>query len=211
MTNYHVGLNGTFALGSDSDEFVHGLSVISTAEPSALAVAVQLAWEDAWADPLGAVANLFPTTVTYTDVTVAAVLDPIAGTLFAAFHQPFNAGLSGTSAAPSIPSQNAIAVSLTAGQRPNGTYIKGRFYLPSPATNALEANTALLTPTARTTIADNMAGFVTALKVAGHQPAVWSRVLGTFSPVQQLRVGSKVDTQRRRRNDSVEVYVARPI
>lgn len=217
MAPYLVALRGTLQAGTVGEIFSHSIAVESAAEPSALAAAVATAWEAEWAGPNGAIAHHFPPGVVYTEVTAAPIIELAPPTkLFVAWHQPFATGLAGTSLAGSIPTQNAIAVSLTAGQRANGQYYKGRFYLPSPARDAIDTASGLLTTVAQTEIQNSMVAFVDNLHNTGHDVSVWSRMSmgapsGLLSPIQLLRVGNRVDTIRRRRNSSAETYLQSPV
>jgi hypothetical protein len=209
VSDYLCTLRGSLNAGTIGEIFSHSLAIQSSAEPSGIAAAVNSAWVAAWTAGTYPLQNYFGTSVLYEETTAALILDAILPdvTVSAAHHFSFPAGTAGTNASPILPTQNAVAISLTAGSRPNGAPMKGRFYLPNVCSDVLEATDGTLKPTAHTGIHAATTGFLTALQSAGHQPAVWSRKLGVLQPVQSVRVGDRIDTIRTRRNRGVENYV----
>lgn len=86
---------------------------------------------------------------------------------------------------------------------------RGRFYLPPLGALVLDAgriNTASLTglQAALTDLFD-------ALNTGGLQPVVRNRTGHISTPVVSARVGNVIDTQRRRRNQLIEVYASIPV
>jgi len=163
---------------------------------------------DAWATAMNAgFRALFPTTCIWQGVRAAAVLNLSSGALSAAAnHEQILAGTG--SAAEQLPHQCAIAVSLRGGNRPNGTPIRGRFYLPAPTVAAID--TGFLGVTNRELIRDRMKVFHDELDTFDppYDPVVWSRVLGNTTSITEIRVGSVIDTMRSRRNAFTESYSA---
>jgi hypothetical protein len=147
--------------------------------------------------------------VQFTEVT-AAKINNLDGNgdnvLQAATHKLFSPVLVGSNAGALLPAQNSVAVSLTAGTKPNGTPYKGRFYLPPCTSTALAAG-GLLQTTTRSSYNQWASGWLNALKAAGVTPGVWSRKFATVTPVGIVRVGDRVDTIRSRRNKGTENYV----
>jgi len=211
MANYLTTMRGTLAGGSLTEIFSHSLTIVSPSEPSQLAADIVEAWSEWFDDPLGAMANLFPSTVTYNEATVAAILDLTEGTVMAATHGAMPLGMVGTNASGPIPSQNSVAISLHAGYRANGAPLKGRFYLPGVAKDQLEPASAFLLPATAGALASGVFGYFGALIARGHTPSVWSRTEAKINPVTMIRVGGKVDTIRRRRNRGAETYQELPI
>jgi hypothetical protein len=115
----------------------------------------------------------------------------------------------GTSTSGQAP-QTSVAVSLTAGNRPNGTPIKGRFYLP-PLTSFVAGNVegAGRYPAATVAAVGGLiAQYFNALRGQGDVPSVWSRRLANVTAVTNARVGDVPDTIRSRRNALPEAYTS---
>lgn len=208
MANYLTTLRGTIVPLTLGEVFSHSLAIVSASDATTVATEVRDAFQAQWVAEVPPLQADFPTTVTYTEATAAEILNPIDGTLAAAIHVPFSPTRPGTGVGEMLPSQTAIAVSLYAGLRANGTRMKGRFYLPPP-TEAQTTSTGELTLAFQQRIADYMAQFITTLQASGHAPCVWSRTEGRLSTVDGIRVGNKYDTIRRRRNHLPEVYEQR--
>lgn len=224
MANYLCTLRGTLAAGTVGEIFSHSLPIQSTTDQAGVASALVTAWNGVWAQAGGQIANLFHPSVTYTEATCAGIMD-LTGTdpakpwpkLMKANHASFAPPLAGTALTNALPSQNSIAVSTTGGTYPNGTPIKGRFYLPGLATGALQATDGLITLATQNELADAMDMFIRTLASSGHTACVWSRgikadpLYSSFAPMLTIRVGNRVDTIRRRRNKMPEVYVERSV
>lgn len=208
MPNYLTTLRGTIVPNTLGEIFSHSLAVVSASTAQVVAQEVHDAWQAQWVAEVPPLSGDFPTTITYTEATAAEVLNLFEGTLAAAIHVPFNPVRPGTAPGEMLPSQTAVAVSLNAGLRANGTKMKGRFYLPAPTEAATTANGELML-TFQQRVADYMAQFITTLQASGHTPCVWSRSEGRFASVDGIRVGSKFDTIRRRRNHLPETYEQR--
>lgn len=225
MSNYLVSFRGTLAEGTLSEIFSHSLPVASNAEPSVVASQIWDAWEQEWTFAVTGLSPFFPPLVTYLETVVSPIVDltdnpanPDDGGLGAATH--FQGGpVSGTGPVGEVmPSQNAIAVSMTGGTYANGVPCKGRFYLPGVSTTFLDPANGKLTGAATDGIAFSVHRFMATIKTLGHIPNVWSRyapkhgnTTGFFRPVTQIRVGDRVDTIRRRRNSAPEVYSLQPL
>lgn len=222
MANYLCTLRGTLAAGTVGEIFSHSLPIQSTTDSSGVASALVTAWNGVWAQAGGQIANLFHPSVTYTEATAAGIMD-LTGTdpakpwpkLMKASHASFAPPLAGTALTNALPSQNSVAVSTTGGTYPNGTAIKGRFYLPGVAVGALTASDGLLPLATQNELADGMNMFIRSLAASGHTACVWSRgikadpLYSSFAPMLTIRVGNRVDTIRRRRNHFPETYVER--
>lgn len=224
MTDYLANFRGTLTGGTLSEIFTHSIAIKSSASPSAVAQACVAALSGRWPGPAPGMATVFGTGVTYTEVTVASIIDPllhygpdpdnpgaeiqVGPKVSVAYHAPFQPPISGADAAGSLPSQNAIAVSYSAlAALPNGADAKGRFYLPTPAKSAVDNVSGMLTTNAQQICLDVWAGVFSDLTAGGHQLAVWSRKYGLLYTAQEMRVGNKVDTIRSRRNKGLETYV----
>lgn len=188
--------------------FVHSFAIISASTVDTVANALSTHWQNCLqtgdAYPLKAAFNV---SVAYNEVTVANIInqeppDPRLGAARHVFFTP----ITGSGGGQMLPSQCALAVSVTAGYRPNGVPAKGRFYLPAPTTNILSPTDGTVDPTKRDQISATIAQFWADMNLAGHRPALWSRTYGTVVEWDTIRVGSKVDTIRRRRNELPEAY-----
>jgi hypothetical protein len=209
MTVFHTTLKGTIAAGTVGEIFSHSLGIQSSESAQTVANAVRDAWQTAWRSGAPTLEAQTPDDVVYTEATAAVVLDPMVPDLGAAAHAPFSGGLAGTSVGGMLPSQIACAVSLTAGQRPDGRPFRGRFFLPPLANTVCDAQGQLSAGIA-TVIADAMKVFMDTLFAGAHWPSVWSRTTEDLvNYVTEVRVGNRLDTIRSRRNALPEVYQSR--
>lgn len=211
MTNYLVSLKGKLVPTGQAEDFIHTCAVVSSSSPTVLAQAVHDTWDQAWAGPAGTIGNVFGAQVTYVDVAVAEILNLTDGTLAAATHLGFVPPLAGSNLTTMLPTQLAVTISLRAGVRANGTPMKGRTYLPTPALDTIDTVNGHLKAQYQTVLADGYAGFVQGMLQQGHGVSVWSRKEGRLSQVTEVRVGNQVDTIRSRRNVIDETYIAVPI
>lgn len=211
MTVYACTLRGTINTATLGEIFSHSLGIESSANTQTVAEAVKAAWTTLWGTAATGIGTMFMPTVTYTEATAAQVIDPMVPNLGAAFHAAFTPPLAGRATGKSLPSQVAVAVSFTAGNRPDGRPFKGRFYLPCPADSAIDTNGML--PTATTAnLALGMKDFLEDLNQAGHYASVWSRTTaGLVNVINLVRIGNKVDTIRSRRNAQPEVYSSQAV
>lgn len=205
MARYLVSLRGTLATSSVSEIFSHSLCINSVSAQAGVALAVRLAWSQLWTSGGLTVQSGYNSQVTYNEVVVAEILNLELGTVTAAHHEPFTPPLAGNGSGAMLPSQNAIAISFKAGTRPNGTPLRGRSYMPAPRTGLVLAD-GLLDPAWRDSFATQWQAFLQTLKGASHLPSVWSRTIPTTQTIDQVRVGDRVDTVRRRRNHLPESY-----
>lgn len=206
MARYLVSLRGELAQPELGEIFSHSLVINSVASPGGLASLVKTGWTTLWNDAPQPIKNYYNDHTAYLEVVVAEILNLSMGTVTAAWHEPFSPVLRGAiTANPMLPSQNSIAISLTAGTRPNGTPLKGRFYMPGPASSIIDMDGTLLL-TARDALAVALQKFLVDLKAGSHLPSVWSRSIPTTQTVDTVRVGNKVDTIRTRRNKLPELY-----
>lgn len=111
--------------------------------------------------------------------------------------------LSGSSTSPSLPPQVALCVSFKSAQADKKT--NGRFYLPSMATNAVDAG--MLSADAQNEIQGGANTLWAQLNTGGLTLTLWSTTRLASRPIVQGRVGSVFDTQRRRRNKLAETWV----
>lgn len=211
MTVYACTLRGTINTATLGEIFSHSLGIESSGSSQTVAEAVRAGWTTLWGTAATGIGTMFMPGVTYTEATAAAVLDPMVPNLGAAHHAAFTPPLAGRATGKSLPSQVAVAVSLTAGNRPDGRPFKGRFYLPSPSESAIDADGML--PLATTAnLASGFKTFFETLNTAGHYVSVWSRTTADLVNVVNLvRVGNKVDTIRTRRNAQPEVYASQAV
>lgn len=208
MANYLTTLRGTIVPNTLGEIFSHSLAIVSASSASVVATEVRDAWQAQWVAEVPPLSADFSAGITYTEATAAEILQLFTGTFSAAQHVPFSPVRPGTGAGEMLPSQTAIAVSLTAGLRANGTPMKGRFYLPAPTEAATDAN-GMVALALQQRIADYMGQFISTLQASGHTPCVWSRSEGRLASIDSIRVGNKFDTIRRRRNALPETYETR--
>lgn len=112
-----------------------------------------------------------------------------------------------------LPPETAIAVSLTTAV--TGRRGRGRFYLPQNGTGSLSTdNDGSLKPTVTQGIANSAAAFLSATTFTAPggsvevDPIVTGEPFIRYARVRGVRVGSVVDSQRRRRNAIPEVYAS---
>lgn len=114
--------------------------------------------------------------------------------------------LVGTSASGSLPPVVSLVTSLrTATANRTG---RGRFYLPQPATNALELD-GNLAAAAQVDVADALEAAWTAAVGAGEAPVIYSRTARATRPVTSFNVGDVMDVQTRRSNSLTQGRVTR--
>lgn len=206
MPVYHTTLRGTIQTASLGEIFSHSLGIQSSGPEMAVATAIRDAWITAWGTAATGLGTFHPAPVTYTEATAAKILDPTVPDLGAAAHVAFNPPLVGRGSTSMLPSQCAVAVSLTAGNRPDGRPFKGRFYLPPPSSGQAMTD-GTIGSSNRDAVCVIIKNFLETLMQAGHWPSVWSRVdEDLVGVVNQVRVGNQVDTIRSRRNRYPEVY-----
>lgn len=197
MPNYLLVHSGVY-VGTD-EIFVHTLSVNSPeTDAGAVAVDAAAAINDTWEASAATLATQFADAVSYTDVSAAEILDLANGDLAAAQHVPITAAfMEGTGPAGAY--QLSPVVSLIAGTRPNGTPLRGRFYLPTPAGTSY-TDLGRFTTTFTDRVAAWVGAWFDALVAAQMTPSVWSRVLATLQPVTTADVGDVPDVMTSRRN-----------
>lgn len=206
MAVFTCSLRGTIGTGTVDEIFVHTFGIESNGQQSAIAQAIHDSWLGRWTTSVVGLNNHFPAEVAYTDATAAQILNPEIPDVAAASHSLFQPPITGIAPGDAMPSQNAIAVSFTAGLRPNGMPFRGRMYLPTPV-NTITSAQGLIDPAVTGMIRDSIHGFLSDLVALGHTPVVWSRVLEDLvNPITQIRVGDRVDTIRSRRNKHPETY-----
>lgn len=211
MTVYACTFRGTIDTAAIGEIFSHSLGIESSASAAAVAQALHDAWVTTWGTAATGLGTFFTPQITYTDCTAAQVIDPMVPDLGAAAHSPFTPPLAGRATGDMLPSQCSVAVSLTAGTRPDGRPFKGRFYLPTPHETALDASG--LIPSATTAnLATMFKTLFETLNSAGHIVSVWSRTTEDLvNAVNLVRVGNRVDTTRSRRNRQPEVYSSQAV
>lgn len=208
MANYLATIRGTLASAALQEMFVHSFAVISSATVDTVANALAQHWTDCLNTAgFAGLKAVFGPGVVYNEVTAANIInaEPPDPRLSTATHVAIGP-IVGTGGNPQLPSQCALAVSVKAGLKPNGVPAKGRFYLPTPAGAVLDATTGQLAAGVADNVQECIADFWANMNLAGHRPALWSRTRGTVVPWDSIRVGNKIDTIRRRRNELPEVY-----
>lgn len=116
--------------------------------------------------------------------------------------------IAGTAAGPSQPAEVALVVSLrTALANRTG---RGRFYLPQPAVQALDADGTLL-GAAQAAIVAALTSAWTAANGAGENPVVYSRTARATRIITSFDVGDVFDVQTRRQNSLTQQRIAAPM
>lgn len=211
MSVYACSLRGTISTSAIGEIFSHSLGIESASSAAAVAQALHDHWATIWGTAATGLGTIFTPKVTYTEATAAAVLDPMVPELGAAAHSAFSPPLAGRATGDSLPSQTAIAISLTAGNRPDGRPFKGRFYLPTPHESFLDAD-GLIPSVTTANLASMFKQFFELMNTSGHYVSVWSRTTEDLvNPVNLVRVGNRVDTIRSRRNRFPEVYASEAV
>ena len=207
MPQFLISHSGTIA--GVEDMFTHTLVVNGAGDEQTVAEAARAAWlATAWSGPSALRGNT-SSTVAYTQISAAQILSLSEGTLSAAHHALITPPLPATGSGE-MPAQVAACVSLTAGQRPNGTPLKGRFYLPPPDGANIDDD-GLFPTSYRNLVADQIVAYLADLTAAGLDAGVWSRSLAQFNTLTAVRVGNKPDTIRTRRNAEPEEYSVRAV
>lgn len=115
----------------------------------------------------------------------------------------------GSGAITPLPNQCAVVASLKTANA--GRTARGRMYLPAPNTSQL-TESARLGPTQVAAYVDAMQTYLSGATTNGLGTVVASAVLfGALRPVTDVRVGDVMDTQRRRRDELLEVYTTRAV
>ena len=207
MVNYLITHNWAFGPGDEIQ--MHSLVVqTDIADQAQVAQEAQDAFEAPFADPSVSIAGILSSDVTYNFTTAARIIDLSLGTLAAAStvfaSAPPVEGTGDQNAA-----QVALAVSLNAGFRPNGQPLRGRFFLPTIAGQAFDAD-GRLSGVLQGIVRDFVQAWFGGLDAATLTPSVWSRSLATVQAVTGARIGNVPDTIRSRRNQLPESYVDVP-
>lgn len=118
----------------------------------------------------------------------------------------YGPALTGTGGTDILPTQ--LAVCLTLNTETAGRSFRGRIFIAGLDNNALSAGSPRLTTTYRDDIGNSAAALSTALaaNAAPAAIAVYSRKLDVATLVSSYRVGTVIDTQRRRRAAINEQY-----
>lgn len=115
-------------------------------------------------------------------------------------------GTAGTSGSSALPPQCAVVLSLRTAL--SGRRYRGRMYLPGIPTSKVTSN-GTLTTTDRQAYADSAKGMMVAMDAlfsGSDELCVYSRVEDHKERVTSIRVGNRIDTQRRRKIPG-ETYV----
>lgn len=155
-------------------------------------------WVTAWGDLWTAITTLVGTNVTVSEL--------FTSTMSATFRQTTKtqatSALAGTSSSVSLPYQNAVVATWRTAMSTKSGH--GRWYLPTPATNALTATTGLvLSSTALGDYATGMTNLATALVTGGLSPVLVKKSANTTTSITNGDVSNTLATQRRRRSKIV--------
>lgn len=110
-----------------------------------------------------------------------------------------------------VPGQLALAVSLTTDLR-RGRGHTGRFYMPAGQALLNVDGSGQMDPGQVAALASDAEDFLSDLKtIVGNELVVFSKIGQIAQPVTGCRIGSVLDTQRRRRSSLVEEYSSFPL
>jgi len=183
------------------EEFQHGLHWNSSDSSAGLASDLAAAWLTFLADT--AVNTFYRTTVVWSQVNVSELGATPANPILTSAQAPIADG--GNSTDVSLPAQCSPCVSLSTSTA--GSRARGRMYLPPPDSTAVTIS-GRLDAAFRTAIINGLDTFFATMGSNAASPVVVSAVGGVYTsyPVNTIRLGDVVDTQRRRRNNIAEVY-----
>lgn len=204
--DYYARIQGTFATGIPWSTGVH---ITSTQSESALATTWANAISNMWTDPAHGVESLYPTATEVTSTSVAT----LNGTMHEVSKTVTPAALPGTSAADTLPYQEAVCISLRSNDiRKTG---RGRMYLPALAEDQVNADILILTAQTRISTAikavwaninaDGSTFFVTPTNAK--KPPKNGVPLYTKSVVTTPRVSNKPARQSRRTRKVAASYM----
>lgn len=183
------------------EQFQHGLHWNSS--DSAAGLAADLA--SAWLTVLntGAFNTFWGTGVQWAQVNVSELGTTPANPIITSAQASIADG--GTSSDMGLPPQCAPCLSLTTATA--GSRARGRMYLPAPDVTSVTLS-GRLSSTFRTDVVGALDVFFATMGSNAASPIVVSAVGGVYTtyPVNTIRLGDVVDTQRRRRNQIAEVY-----
>jgi hypothetical protein len=215
-----ITISGTCYNGAEiwSTGFYVGSVGSDVSNPTqAFADAVRTAWTAFFTNSTSAIGNAWKTD----NVKVAQISATGITSESNVVYAPYGTAITGGGGTQNLPPQIAMVCSLeNAGAR--GLAAKGRMYLPG--VGAPVGTDGKLTSTTALALANNMKTFLDAVNAAA--PTAEDVILasqgnrvkdaqGKYQPVpgtavnavvNRVRVGSVYDTQRRRRNQMVEVY-----
>lgn len=188
------------------EEFQHGHHVSSTDSSAGVAADAAAAWGTLLNDL--DVNTFFHTTVVWSQVNVSELGATPAAPILTSAQAVIADG--GASSDATLPAQCSPCVSLSTATA--GSRARGRMFLPPPDTTAVTTS-GRLSSTFRTAMVTALDEYFAALAANAMETVVVSAVGGVYTtyPVNTIRLGDVVDTQRRRRNSIAEVYTTATI
>ena len=152
-----------------------------------------------------AVAALFPTDTTLTNVTTVQITDADGKQTF---RRDSGLALSGSNSSGALPGDVAIVTSLrTALSNRSG---RGRFYLPGPGRDQVDQADGRMVAGLVNTLLGNLSTAWTNY-VATAEPVIYSRTFRNTTPITSFDIGNLFDTQRRRESSMLETRVSSPM
>lgn len=198
MALHRVDFQGT-VYGIEIFQHGHGVSSAGTAAEVAADAA------SAWLTLLAVtgVASQWRSDVVWTQVNVSELGATPAAPIVTSAQASIADG--GTGSTSSLPAQCSPCISLTTATA--GSRARGRMYLPPPVVGAVSTS-GRLTSGFRTDVINALDTYFATMASGGHDLVVISAVGGVWTtyPVNTIRCGDVVDTQRRRRSAIGEVY-----
>jgi len=188
------------------ESFQHGYHVNSPNTAAEVAADAAAAWTTLI--NISAVASSYSTGIQWATVNVSELGATPANPITTSAQAAIADGGTGTTA--SLPAQCAPCLSFTTATA--GSRARGRMYLPPPLSGVLTTS-GRLSSTFRTDLVTGLDAFFASMEGGGHDTVVVSAVGGVWTPypVNTIRLGDVVDTQRRRRGSIAEVYTTATI
>jgi len=203
MALFRVDFQGTIY---GIEEFQHGMHFSSADSAAGVASDAAAAWLTVLAD--AAANTYYPTTVVWSQVNVSELGSTPAAPIQTSAQAVIADG--GTSSDGGLPAQCSPCVSLSTATA--GSRARGRMFLPPPDVSALTTAGRLVSGF-RTAWIGALDTFFATMASNAATCVVVSSVGGAYTtyPVNTIRMGDVVDTQRRRRNSIAEVYTVASI
>jgi hypothetical protein len=183
------------------ETFQHGLHFSSSDSTAGLAADLDTAWTAVLAN--ANFSDQFTTGIVWSQINVSELGTTPAAPIVTSAQATL--GGAGTAATAGLPAQCSPCISLTTATA--GSRARGRMFLPPLAAAAL-SSVGRISSTPRGLILGVLDTFFGAMSANAADCVVVSSVGGVYTtyPVNTIRLGDVIDTQRRRRNTIAEVY-----
>jgi len=203
MALYRADFQGT-VYGIET--FQHGLHFSSSDTTAGLAADLDAAWTTLLGTSTWS--TYFTTGIVWSQINVSELGATPASPIVTSAQATL--GISGASSDVGLPAQCSPCVSLTTATA--GSRARGRMFLPPPDTTVL-TTVGRIGATPRGDLINALDTFFATMAANGADCVVVSGVGGVYTtyPVNTIRLGDVIDTQRRRRSSIAEVYTSAAI